>query len=945
MNPRELILLSPYRLPGQNALVLANEDVAAILSGYSALWHPAALRGAGQAPRIASPYDHEQPTAGALYAVPESPPLLLPEDWDRRVRDAGAAAFRATADRSATLANLKEALRGQAGDGDGLALLDLEMDRVAPFLGIGFGYLVVEALFEAMEHENVLAGGDLWLDVQAAVAAVKAAADPDGWRRHLQAAADRLLAGREVLYPTTIHLVDLCLLDGQRLGQPWPASFARDVPVNFIASGSLLERLGREHPERLAELRERVAADRAEVCGGAYVEREDALLPLESQLWNLLKGLAVSKELLGSPLRVFARRRTASHPQLPLLLQSVGLQRVLHLPFDDAVLPTYRVPVVSWPSPDGKQVEAFARTPYAADNPQTFFHAAHYLHKTIMQDHAATLALLHTGAAAPWYADWMELSRFAPVLGQWTTLSRYLNDVLAGEYASSASADEFHADYLTERTTATASGEPGSTVPVSWFARQVRLRRRLDTAWTLVALHRGLAGARAGEDAAALEARLAALEDQVESAGDAPATELPEVEKEVAARLADRLQARAAADTPGYLVLNPCSFARRVALELSDVARPLPLTGPVKSCQLDGAQARVVVEVPALGFAWFPQAGQPGTPPQAARMRLADKQCVRNEFFEAEVDPATGGLRAIRDHRTRVNRLGQQLVFNPGSTMRAKEVKVTSAGPALGEIVSEGAILGEQDQVLATFRQRFRAWLGRPVLDLRIEIYLQLPPAGYPWHAYYGARFAWRDERATLLRGVNGTGYVTSHTRPVTPDYLEIRLGRQSTVLFPGGLPFHQRHGSRMLDVILIPEGETTQVFDLAIGLDREHPMQTALGMVTPVTLVPTPKGPPHVGATGWLFHLDASNLVLTSLRPAPGGADGVTARLLECGASPNQAEFRCVRDPSRAGLLDARGDRLSEVNVNGDAASFDVASGDLVHLRVDFGPREAEGQ
>ena len=57
--------------------------------------------------------------------------------------------------------------------------------------------------------------------------------------------------------------------------------------------------------------------------------------------------------------------------------------------------------LISWPSPDGKQVEAFARTPYAADNPQTFFHVAHYLHKTIMQDQAATLALLHARQRRP----------------------------------------------------------------------------------------------------------------------------------------------------------------------------------------------------------------------------------------------------------------------------------------------------------------------------------------------------------------------------------------------------------------------------------------------------------------------------------------------------------------------------------------------------------------
>src|SRR5207245_5729685 len=196
-------------------------------------------------------------------------------------------------------------------------------------------------------------------------------------------------------------------------------------------------------------------------------------------------------------------------------------------------------------------------------------------------------------------------------------------------------------------------------------------------------------------------------------------------------------------------------------------------------------------------------------------------------FFEAEIDPLTGGLRAFRDHRTRINRIGQQLVYNPGSTMRLSEMKVTSSGPALGEIISEGAILDEHEQVLATFRQRFRAWLGRPVLDLHIEIYPQHKPEGYPWHAYYAARFAWRDERSTLLRGVNGTSSVTPHTRPETPEYLELRAGKPSTVIFPGGLPFHQRQGTRMLDVILVPEGETVHTFDLALALDREHPTQT----------------------------------------------------------------------------------------------------------------------
>src|SRR5436309_15319649 len=137
MNPRELILLSPYRVPAQHSQMLGNEDTAAFLNAYTVLWHPAALGGAAGPPRVASPYDYEQPIAGHIYAVPESPPLVLPDDWDQRVRDARAFAFQATSDRFTTLANLLEALRTQTGnDQAAAALLTLEQEKIGPFFGI-----------------------------------------------------------------------------------------------------------------------------------------------------------------------------------------------------------------------------------------------------------------------------------------------------------------------------------------------------------------------------------------------------------------------------------------------------------------------------------------------------------------------------------------------------------------------------------------------------------------------------------------------------------------------------------------------------------------------------------------------------------------------------------------------------------------------------------------
>jgi hypothetical protein len=143
-----------------------------------------------------------------------------------------------------------------------------------------------------------------------------------------------------------------------------------------------------------------------------------------------------------------------------------------------------------------------------------------------------------------------------------------------------------------------------------------------------------------------------------------------------------------------------------------------------------------------------------------------------------------------------------------------------------------------------------------------------------------------------------------------------------------------------MLDVILVPQGEESKIFELALGFDRDYPAQTALGLSSPTTVVPTTKGPPHIGPSGWLFHLDAPNLVMTSLRPAAPpetGGSAIELRLLEANAFGGGAELRCVRDPKRAITLDAQNQILTELNTTGDAVSFDVLANDLLQLRVEF--------
>lgn len=990
MNTHELVLLSPYKFPAQYSMTMSDEDMAAWLNAYTALWHPAVLWQAKGAPRCEATYDHETPKAGYIYALPESPPSYLPEDWEARVREAGSITFKATIDREATLANLKAALTADRAPALGWREgLNLTLDDLGPFFGIAWGHQLLASLAEAMEHENLLDQTAFWDDVQQAVAIVGGLAYtsvvppaapapapdyaenlpdeydapppdapveenvppsestipetplPTDWRQPLAVAAGKLLTAREVLYPVAIHLLDVSFLDEQTIARGMPASMECGVPANLIAASATLEKLAEEMPAQFAKLKAAVQSESAEVCGGSYLEREDALLPIDSQLWNLRHGLDRAKELLGADIRVFARKRFGFHPHLPLFLSSNGVSKAVFLTYDDnSGLPNYSNVVISWPSPDGKQVDAFVRPPKYADTVETYFNLGHTWFKTTREDHSATIFILHRDKpTAIWHRDIMELAKLGPVLGQWTTFSRYLSEVMPGEYPSTMLADDFHFDYLSERIDAK------SDAPVSVFPRQMRARRRVDACWTYAALHRSIAGVR---DNLQVKEALHAAEKQLECTMSLSA-DFDDLEKRIAGALADRLQSRSAPNQPGWMILNPCGFARRAALELDAGAHPLPIGGIVKACQIEGDKMRAVVEVPALGFAWLPRQGPPDTKLMTTKLPLGDAQfkLIRNDLMEVEVDAASGGLKAIRDHKTRINRLGQMLVFNPGSRMVAKEVKVTSTGPALGEIISEGFLIGEKDQVLAGFRQRLRLWLGRPMLEMRIEITPEQPPAGYGWHAYFGSRFAWRDERDVLVRGFNGVGYVTTHPRPQSPDYLDIRaVTQQNTTILTGGLPFHQKQGGRMVDVILIPEGEKTTTFEIGIAFDREVPMQTAWGFTSPLAVVPTTKGPPHIGASGWLFHIDASNLLLTRMTPGRGESgggrgedieDAITARFLECANYSGLAEFRCVRDPQRATVLDARGQFVLEAHRAGDVVNLEITPNDLAHVQVEF--------
>jgi hypothetical protein len=940
---RQLHLLSSYRLATSYPLQQTADEVAAWLNGYAALWHPAALVGATQPPAASSSYDHDNPRTGFVYGVPEGPHLFQPDNWNDRVAEAKSIVFKASASRTETIERLLGALRESGRTGP---LLDAPAEAVRQFAGLGYGYAMLDTLYEAMDHEKLLDAPGFWADV---TAAVEALARGEDYIEHLRAAAEKLRSGREPVFSGSLHWLDWVHLDPKNLSAAWPASLAAGLPITVLASGELLEQLAEQSPERFAELKAKLPVgmpQAVDLCCGSYRDREDALLPVESQLWNLRVARQTANRLFGAEPVVYGRKKSAYHPQLPGWLQHMGFKHAVLISSDGGLIPSIRASAVSWPGPDGKSVEAFTREPLPAHDPHTFFNIVYHLHQSTSYDSAPTVSLVHKGEAAfASYLDLLALSELAPVFGEWTNLSRYFGGVTSGDYIGVQSADEFFADYLDDRVTNLHRPDA-----VGGFPRHIRLRRRLDSTYTLAALHRALTPIAPDEDEAIRA--LGEVEDAIETRGvnfgaeeeDTPqksggaGSSLPALEAHWAKKLADRIQVRSADGQPGLMVFNPCSFTRRVALELDGFRGTIPVADPVKAAEFNGTAAKLVVEVPAFGFAWVPRAG--AAQPPKPRIKLAEGLTVRNEFIECDIDVNTGGVRSFRDARTRSTRFGQQLVFNPGSKMVARDIAVTNNGTALGEIVSTGELLDDREEMLATYKQRVRAWLGRPVLELRIELDVRHQPTGYPWHAYFGARLGWRDDRAVLFRGVNGANTQTGYTRPVSSDYLEVRLGSERSFLFTGGLPFVQRHGARMADVILVPEGERCRTFDLLLATDRDVPMQTALGWVSPAPVVITEKGPPAVGASSWLAHVDMPSLLVTCLKPigaGEGASRAVAGTLIETAGFGGAAEMRFARDPSRASLVDGTGKSLQPLTITGDAIQMEYSAGETFRVKAEW--------
>jgi len=906
MTYRELIVLLPCHSLEDFPTHHEGDDAHSLLASWSALWHPALLATAGQAPTWRRVDDAPTDVKDRLIVVPSVCVQRLPSGFAQRVKEEGGVLIRDTSNReeivSAALAALPPSPELPSPQSPAPS-----PELAADFLALGYCYLQIELLTRQMRYASNL--DETYFKTTAVAAAQAAVAgNHDLAREKLSACFSVLAEERDHYYPVDAFVFDLNFVASTTLGEPLRTELAKPSPTNLLISADLVAQMSAKEPETIAALRDALDAGRASLIGGDQTEDRLPLLSHESILANLREGLNEYERLLGHKPAIYGRWRYGLTPHLPGTLHRLGFKGAYHAGFEDGKTPEAVQFKVRWEGLDGSAIDAVAKSPLDATKPQTFLSFATKLGESMDSDHVATIGLAHwPGQASPWIDDLRRIASYCSALGKWVTLEEYFAKTDHPGQLERFESNRYKSPYL-KQAVIRKQDDP-ITEPIRYWQSQAAST----AASTTTALASLVSGKNAGDLAQALTA-------------NSPGPR-------------------------GCLIINPSSFVRRIGVEGIGLGSLPTVERPVYAADEHQAAQHAVVDVPAFGFVHM-------TPGKAASRDkntkvLAEDGVLRNEFFEAVINPVTGSLAAIHEYKSRGNRLSQQLALRlpganqkPGdsyrdpdesavySVMAADSMETTIATTTLGEIQTRGRLLDLNGKRLAGFTQTYRLWRGCRVLQVEVEMDPAEEPRSDPWNSYYCCRFAWPDELAELTRTLNETRQPATEKRFESPHYVEISDGKSTTSILTGGLSFHRRHEHRMLDTLLITRGETQRKFRFGIGLDLAHPIHDAISLLTPPVVIPNSPRPTS-GASGWLLHLSSRNVIATHVEPLceDGTVRGFRARLLETAGRPANLAVTAFREIKSANTADFLGNTIAELKIEDGKLRLDMSAHEWVEM------------
>jgi len=538
------------------------------------------------------------------------------------------------------------------------------------------------------------------------------------------------------------------------------------------------------------------------------------------------------------------------------LLNQAGFSGAIHASLDDGQFPESPNTVMRWTGSDGASLLAIGTPPLDASDAGAMLRLGLRIGEQIDSSHSATVVFAHwPGRVCESFLDLLRISKYAPLLGEFTSLNDYFQGAYDPGFSEDFTADQYRDPFLQQSITAQAKN-PISRYVIYWqthyrlvacTAMLAQCGRQAGSAIEAAQIveQDSLAGARSHlwKQVNELTGRL----DSIIDAADAPPwlaldEAVSELEKAVTALVAANLAASPMAVSrqiagQGYL-LNPTNHKQRVRLATNGkLTAPIKDAGPIVFADSSTDQTDWVVEVPGMGFAVLDTqaAHRKKSDPFRRDPAVVQDHLLRNEFFELLIDEQTGGIRSLQLYGGRNNLLSQQLAArligrepvdtattessrtgdlkgsNHGgsklpkaryTTMVADEITMRADSRIHGSITSIGRLL-DGEQTIASFTQTVSLSRGVPIADLEIMIE-PLIEMTHSINEYFCNRLAWKEESAQVVSNdlenrqtVNSDWFLATH-------YININQNEHAVTMLTGGLPFHRRASRRMIDSVLI---------------------------------------------------------------------------------------------------------------------------------------------
>jgi alpha-mannosidase len=878
---RELVALFPCHSLEDFPIRHEGAEADSLLAAWVGLWRPELVAEAGKAPTWQRADLPDEDFGQCLVAFSSIAANQLPEGFLARAESQGAML-------------IKSPLKREDISGPALARLESNWrasdDFAADFAALGYTYLQMQLMTRQLRYTSNLD------DVRFREFAVESArlcreGNEEEARGRLHAAFDLLSAERNQYYSADLHLLDLLLLAPSTLGPALQKEIADRDALSIMTPASVIEQLGREQPLILGTLKERVAAGLIAIAGGEITEERLPLFDHEAiRQWATL-GAGEYEKHLGVRPTVFARRRFGLTPALPQALSKAGYKALLHFTLDDGKFPSASQSKFPWEGLGGVAIDVVSRAPLDAGEPGSFLGLGVKLGEALDGDQVAVMPFARwPGQACAWFEDVRRAAKWTVALGAFVTVDQFFRDTGNPGYGDSLTIDGYVSPYLRQ------SVERGESDPISGHQRFADR------------LVKNVAAKQMGNLASCLDGSIPEDELSVYLLAGERVASNPTLDERLnrdlqaaSTRLAN-LITKKDAKGQGRLVLNPLPFTRRVLVACEGIVSFPAVERPIYAIDSSSEKPAVVIDVPPMGFAWIARENRSkkawGRDPV-----LVEDTTLRNEFVEALISTKTGAMLSLVETGKRTNRLSQQLALRSPSgktletdayharrdepvysRMIGESLEIAEATPLVGAITTKGRLVDAEGKDVARFTQHYRLTRGSRVVEVQITLEPLVPLTSDAWNHYFCARFAWNQEAADISRGLHGTRQLTRSKRFEAPQYIEIGDVATKSTVFTGGLAFHQRFGARMLDTLLVVKGETQTEFRLGMGLDVVYPAHESLHFQSPLCVAPEFTPPPSSAASGWLFHVDARNVLITAIEPLFEGktCTGAKIRLLE---------------------------------------------------------------